>query len=232
MYFILCKSSPKSRAVPNNQIFEYSIDGSNIRIKTCSFHNKKLWILIVISPHHPYYHVAQLPIGGLRISNIRSKSKSKYPVAILFKNAQHYPKVIPSFALLLAADSVTSGHHTVFLCPPFLATLAPPLLCPATVYCYTELFDGINIVSIEKMKKVHKHINKALTCIHTCRLVLPPCHDCAIIAPMTMSLLRPGCINVYQNCQFSLNNIFLILEIFLKETAMNKRCIHLILSSV
>ena len=41
-------------------------------------------------PPHPHYHVAQLPIGGLRISNIRSKSKSKYPVTILFENAQPY----------------------------------------------------------------------------------------------------------------------------------------------
>ena len=35
-----------------------------------------------------FYHVAQLPIGSLRISNIRSKSKSEYPVTKLFKNAQ------------------------------------------------------------------------------------------------------------------------------------------------
>ena len=51
-----------------------------------------LYFLIVTSPppppNHPHYHVAQLPIGGLRISNIRSKSKSEYPVTKLFENAQ------------------------------------------------------------------------------------------------------------------------------------------------
>ena len=65
--------------------FEYSN-------KKCSFHNNNFEFVFSYCyfPHHPHYHVAQLPIGGLRISNIRSKSKSKskYPVTILFENAQ------------------------------------------------------------------------------------------------------------------------------------------------
>ena len=85
-------------AVSNNRIFEYSIDGlnirlvfsgSNIQIKNAASTKKilNLSFLTVISPHHPHYHVAQLPIGGLQISYIRSKSKSGYPVTILFENA-------------------------------------------------------------------------------------------------------------------------------------------------
>ena len=58
------------------QIIKYSIDGSNIwlvfsgsniQIKNAASTNFfwNLYFLIVISPHHPHYHVAQLPIGGL-----------------------------------------------------------------------------------------------------------------------------------------------------------------------
>ena len=89
--------------MPNNRIFEYSINGSNIqlvfsgsniRIKNAASTTTILnwYFLIVIFPHHPHYHVAQLPIGVFRISNIRSKSKSKYLVTILFENAQPYVK--------------------------------------------------------------------------------------------------------------------------------------------
>ena len=69
----------KLRAVQNNRIFEYAIDGSNIRLvfsgsnKKCSFHKKmlNLYFLIVISHHHPHYHVAQLPIGMVSLCSFR-----------------------------------------------------------------------------------------------------------------------------------------------------------------
>ena len=58
---------------------------------------RREWHVLVQFSSPPYracsYHVAQLPIGGLWILNIRAKSKSKYPVTKLFENAQPYYSV-------------------------------------------------------------------------------------------------------------------------------------------
>ena len=72
------------RAVPNIQIFE---DKMQLPPKK-NFFLLNLYFLTVISPSHHPHHVAQLPVDRLRMSNIRSESKSEYPVIKLFKNAQ------------------------------------------------------------------------------------------------------------------------------------------------
>ena len=62
------------------------------------------WTDYMMSPRHERHHVQYIfrlhrfvrasfnHIGSLRISNIRSKSKSEYPVIKLFENAQPYSK--------------------------------------------------------------------------------------------------------------------------------------------
>ena len=64
-----------------------------------------------------FYHMAQLPIGSLQILNIqsKSKSKSKYPVAKLFENAQPYQLVLSNltstFFIYLTLQTESKFYH-------------------------------------------------------------------------------------------------------------------------